>query len=321
MWKFGNLEINGKVVLAPMAGYTSSGYRKFMKRFGVSLCYSEMVSDMGLIYENDMTLKYLDFSDEENPVGLQLFGSNAESIAKAAQIAVKTCNNFQFIDINAGCPVPKVTKTGAGSSLLREPQKLVDIVKTLKSVTDKPISVKIRLGWDDNHINFKEVIELLEQAGVDLIAIHARTKKDLYLGKPRWELLRNLRSQMHVPLVISGNIYTLDDAIIALEITGADAVMIARGGIGNPQLIKQVNIYYKTGERLPNATLEEQKDYCLSLAKYLIEEKGEEIAMRVYRSIAPKFFSGFSNSKPLRNDLAQNMTTYAYLENALKNFQ
>ena len=314
MWKLKDIEINGRVVLAPMAGFTSWGYRKYLKNFGVALSYSEMVSDMGLIYDNKETLSYLKTSKEEGPIGIQLFGGESENIKKAAEIVAKTCSFFDFYDINAGCPVPKVTKSGAGSSLLKDPNKLADMVRAIKSVSDKPVSVKIRLGWDNSSINFKEVIKTLEDAGVDMIAIHARTKKELYLGKPHFDLLKDLRKEMKVPLVVSGNIYTLDDAIEAINITGADAVMVARGGIGNPWLIKQIDHYYKTGERLRDATLEEQKKYCLELAQSMIEEKGEISAIRIYRSIAPKFFFGFPNSKEIRSKLAQSINTYKDLE-------
>ena len=320
MWKIRDLEINGKVVLGPMAGFTSTGYRKFMKKFGVSLCYSEMVSDMGLIYKNKETYTYLEASKEESPLGIQLFGSDPKNIASAAKIVEEYANNFDFFDINAGCPVNKVTKSGAGSALLKNPEVLGDIVRELKRVTNKPVTVKIRLGWDNKHINFLDVIKILEDAGVDAIAIHARTTKELYSGTPHYDLLKDLQDKMSVPLIVSGNIFTLDDAINALEVTKAKAVMVARGSIGNPILLRQIDEYYKTGNRLPNATLDEQKQYCLELARYLIEEKGEETAMRIYRSIAPKFFSGFPNSKELRCKLAQNMSTYKFLEDTLKEF-
>ena len=321
MWKLGNLEINGKVILAPMAGFTSSGYRRFMKKFGVDVSYSEMVSDMGLIYGNKETFTYLESKEEERPLGIQLFGSTPENMAKAAKIVEKYTSLFDFFDINAGCPVNKVTKSGAGSSLLKNPSVLADIVRAIKAVTDKPVTVKIRIGWDSKSINFMETIKLLEEVGVDAIAIHARTTKELYYGTPHYELLKDLQSKMSVPLIVSGNIFTLADAIKAIEITGATAVMVARGSIGNPRLISQIKTYFETGERLPNATLEEQKEYCLELARYLIEEKGEDTAMRVYRSMAPKFFSGFKDSKSIRSDLAQNMSTYQYLKDVLEAYK
>lgn len=320
MWKLGNIEIKGKVVLAPMAGFTSTGFRKYMKPFGVSLAYSEMISDMGLIYGNKETLAYLNSDESERPLGIQLFGSDPKNMAEAAKIVEKCTNKFDFFDINAGCPVNKVTKSGAGSSLLKNPEVLVDIVKAIKEVTTKPVTVKIRLGWDNKHMNFMEVTKLLEDAGVDAIAIHARTTKELYSGTPHYDLLKDLQSKMKVPLIVSGNIYTLEDAINALNITGATAVMVARGIVGNPTLIKQINTYYETEERIESATLDEQKKYCLELARYLIDEKGEERAMKIFRSMAPKFFIGFPDSKVLRSRLAQDMSTYQFLEETLNSY-
>lgn len=309
MLKIGNLEIKGKVMLAPMAGITSSGYRDFMIPFGVDICVTEMVSDMGLIYGNDETSNYIHFQKTICPTGVQLFGHDPENIKKAAEIALNANSNIDFFDVNMGCPVPKVTKTGAGSALMQNPKLCGDIVRAIKSITDKPVTAKIRLGWDENNINYLEVIKELENAGVDMIGIHARTRKELYMGSPHFDKLKNLRKKMSVPLAVSGNIYTLDDAINALNITGADLVMVARGGVGNPFLISQIKHYYETGEKLLTPSLDEQIHYCLSLADYLIEEKGERRGMMIYRAIAPKFFMGFPNAKILRNKLAQELTS------------
>ena len=293
MWKLGNIEIKGKVVLAPMAGITSAGYRKYLNTFGVDICVSEMVSDMGLIYQNKETESYVVFEKDQTITGVQLFGSNPENLKKAATIALKLNPNIDFFDVNMGCPVPKVTKTGAGSSIMLNPKLAGDIIRAIKEVTDKPVTAKIRLGY--NEVNFKSVIKELEEAG--------------------------LRKEMKVPLIVSGNIYTLDDAINALNITGAEAVMVARGGMGNPFLIKQIKTYFETGERLPNPSFLEQCEYCLKLAESMVEEKGELTAMRIYRGIAPKFFSGFANSRTLRTVLATSLTTYQSLVNILNEFK
>lgn len=303
MWKIGNIDVDGVTVLGPMAGITSSGYRDFMKPFGVAVSVSEMVSDMGLIYDNENTNRYVIYP-ESHPVGVQLFGHDPENIVKAAKLALKLNPNIDFFDLNMGCPVPKVVNTGAGSALLKDPKLCGQIVRRLKEEINIPVTAKIRLGWDEKSINFMEVIKELELAGVDMIAIHARTKKQMYLGNPDFELLKDLRSKMNVPLVVSGNIYTLDDAIRAKDITGADAIMVARGGVGNPWLIKQIDTYYRTGERLEPVDILTQIDYCLSLADHLIAEKGEITAMRIYRGIASKFFSGFRNAKVYKNRLS-----------------
>ena len=319
MWKLGNYEIKGKVVLAPMAGITSEGYRKYLNSFGVDICVTEMVSDMGLIYENKETEGYVKFKKDMVLTGLQLFGSNPDNLAKACTLALDINPDIDFIDVNMGCPVPKVTKTGAGSHLMLNPKLCVDIIRALKSVTDKPITAKIRLGY--NEVNFKEVIKELENAGVAAIGIHARTRKELYSGMPHFDLLKDLRKEMSVPLMVSGNIYSLDDAVNAIDITGADAVMVARGGVGNPFLITQIKHYYETGERLPNPSFLEQCDYCLALARSMIEEKDEYTAMRIYRGIAPKFFQGFPNSRTLRTVLATSLTDYQSLVKIIDEFK
>lgn len=318
MWKLGSYEINSKVVLAPMAGITFASYREFMAKFGFGLCVTEMVSDAGLIYNNKETLEYIRFDKGNNYLtGVQLFGSGPELFKQAVPIVLKNNPNVDFFDVNMGCPVRKVTDSGAGSSLMKTPFKCGEIIEAIKSVTDKPVTAKIRLGWNNESINYMEVIKELEKAGVDMIAIHARTRKELYSGEPHYDLLKDLRKKMSVPLVISGNIFSLDDAIKALEITGADAVMVARGGMGNPTLLKQINEYFKTGERIMNASMKEQIEYCLELGKMIIQEKGEERGMSIYRTIAPKFFSGFKNSKMYRNRLVTELVSYDSLNQIL----
>ena len=321
MWKLGNLEIDGQVILAPMAGYTSEGYRKFFEDFNVAITYTEMVSDMGLIYGNKETVDYLPKRVTKTPVGVQLFGSEPENILKAAIIAKNKAKQIDFFDINMACPVNKVVKTGAGSALLKEPKKCGDIIRILKENFALPVTAKIRLGWDDHSLNYLEVIDGLEKAGVDMIALHARTKKDLYSGAPRFEEIRDLRKRMHVPLVISGNIFTLDNAINALEITGADAVMVARGTLGNPSLARQIDHYLRTGERLEEASFEEQKEYCLALARLMIEEKGELTAMRIYRSIAPHFFFKLKNVKKLKTRLTVELDSYDKLVEIIEEYE
>ena len=302
-----------------MAGITSEGYRKYLNTFGVDICVSEMVSDMGLIYQNKETESYVKYQKDGTLTGVQLFGAKPENLAKAATRALELNPEIDFFDVNMGCPVPKVTKTGAGSALMLNPKLCGEVIKAIKSVTDKPVTAKIRLGY--NEVNFLDVIKALEDAGVDAIGIHARTRKELYMGEPHFDLLKDLRSKMKVPLMVSGNIYTLDDAINALQITGADAVMVARGGMGNPYLIKQIKTYFETGERLPNPSFLEQCEYCLALAKSICEEKGELTAMRIYRGIGPKFFSGFANSRTLRTVLATSLTDYQSLVNILDEFK
>lgn len=318
MWKLKNYQIDSKVVLAPMAGITFASYREFMSQFGFGVCVTEMVSDMGLIYQNKETEEYIDFKKGNYLTGVQLFGHDPKTIKEAAKIVLSKNDHVDFFDVNMGCPVPKVTDTGAGSSLMKNPKLCGDIIRAIKEVTDKPVTAKIRLGWNNESINFLEVIKELEDAGADMIAIHARTRKELYLGEPHYDLLKDLRLKMKVPLVVSGNIFTVDDAINALEITKADAVMVARGGMGNPYLLRQINEYFSSGKRLESPSLKEQLEYCYELGKMVAEEKGEERGMRIYRTIAPKFLQGFKNSKKFKNRLVTEMVDLDSLNQILK---
>ena len=316
MFKVGDIEINNPVVLAPMAGITSFGYRKFMSSFGVGYVVTEMISDMGLICGNKETKSYLEFEKSGLPTCVQLFGSSPDTMAKAVKIAENLNPNIDFFDINMGCPVPKVTKTGAGSALMNNPKLCGDIVRAMKKVTNKPITVKIRIGWDMNHLTFKEVIKEVSEAGAALVAIHPRTTKEMYYGEPHWDLVKDLRKEMNIPLLVSGNIYTPEDAKKAMDITGADGVMVARGAVGNPMLIKNINSYFE-GKDIESPSLVEQVEYCKELTKMLIEEKGEFTAMKVARGIVTKFFDGFPNAKKIKTRLSVELNTYDDLENII----
>ncbi|NLI94778.1 MAG: tRNA-dihydrouridine synthase family protein [Erysipelotrichaceae bacterium] len=317
MFKIRDIQINGKVILAPMAGITTASYRKFAKPFGVALSYTEMVSDMGLIYNNQVTFSYLSGAKEDRPIAIQLFGNEKESLVKAVEIVEQSTFAYDLIDINLGCPVPKVTRGGGGSAWLKRPSELFEMMEAVVKASAKPVSAKIRLGYSDQSINFKEVIQGLEEAGVAMIALHLRTKEQLYRGKVDYEIARDLGKNMKVPLIISGDIYTLDDAIKAIEVTGASGVMVARGGIGNPHLIKQIDHYFKTGEKLNDATLEEQLTYMREYAKMLIKEKGETTGVKMLRSVLPKFLNRYPHMKQFKIDLVTKTHTYADIEKVL----
>ncbi len=309
MFKIGNVEIKGKVVLGPMAGVTSLSYREFMKPFGVALSVTEMVSASGLIYENERTFEYLKSSKIDRPLAIQLFDGDADKIVKAMKVVIDSGVEFDFFDINLGCPVPKVTQAGAGSTLLKDPQKLFEYMKKIVENSPKPVTAKIRLGWDEKSINVLENVKALEKAGASMIAIHARTAKQLYEGEPNYEIIRNLRDSMSVPLVVSGNIFTLDDALKAIEITHADGVMVARGGIGNPMLVKQIDAYFEEGKTIESPSLKENIEYMLKFTDMLIEEKGEYRAMKIARGIIPRFLNGYPGMKNVKNMIAQNVNT------------
>ena len=323
MWKIGLIPIEGKVVLAPMAGITNVAYRKFMKSFGVALSYTEMVSDCGLIYKNQETYRYLQTDEEDRPIAVQLFGGTKETLLKGLKCLEESGQAYDILDINLGCPVVKVIKTGAGSAWLKRPQELYEMMKAIVEASKKPVTAKIRLGWDETSINVREVVQLLEQAGVSMIAIHARTRAQLYSGNARFELLRGLRSEMHIPLVVSGDIFSLEDAIRVQEETQADAVMVARGAMGNPHLIRQIDHYFRTGEKLANISLQKNLTYLERHFQMLCELKGEVIAVREMRGIAPHYLKGYPNTKQDRMYLASSLVTaddfYRAIERIRKN--
>ena len=310
MWKIKDIEIKSRVVLAPMAGITSIAYREFCKPFGVGLSYTEMVSDCGLVFGNERTFDYVNSSKVDRPLGIQLFGNDYKTMVEAIKI-IEEKADYDILDINLGCPVKKVAGAGSGSSWLK-PERLEDLriyIREIVKASKKLVTAKIRLGWDDKSINVNEVVDLLIKEGVSAIGIHARTAKQLYSGKPNFEAIRDLGRKISVPLMVSGDIYTLEDAINAIEITGASAVMVARGGVGNPNLIKQIDHYYKTGEKLSSSPLNEKIEQMKTYVDMLIEEKGEERAMMIARGILPKFLIGYPNTKKVRVALSTQIKT------------
>ena len=318
MWQIGDIKFKSKVVLAPMAGYTSLGYREFYKPFGVGYSVTEMISDSGIVFHNQNTIDYLKTSKLDRPVAIQLFGSNIDTTLKAIDIINNELKiEYDFLDLNFGCPVSKVVNSHAGSYHLKDLDKLYDYVSKIVEHSKKPVTAKIRLGYDNNHINVIDTVDVLTKAGVKAIAIHARTKQEMYSGLPHYEYLKDLGLKMKIPLIISGNIFTLDDAIKAMDITKANAVMVARGGLGNPFLVKQIDTYFSKKIKLDSVDPLMNIKYCLSLADKLIEEKGEDKAMMIYRSIAPHFIKNIPGAKKYRMALSQNLLTRKDLEYVL----
>ncbi|MDR1697542.1 MAG: tRNA-dihydrouridine synthase family protein, partial [Erysipelotrichaceae bacterium] len=272
---FNKLLKKSPVVLAPMAGVTSSSYRKFMEKYPIAFSYSEMVSDLGLVYKDQKTLELLN-GRIKKPYGIQIFGSKKENLVKAIKIIESLNIKYDFIDLNCACPVPKVTKNGAGAMLLKDPVALGEIVKAMVLVSKKPITAKIRLGFYDDVLNFKEVIKALVASGVSLIAIHARSAKQLYSGTPRFELLQNLKEICPVPLLISGNMFSKEEAKTALELTKADGILVARGAVGNPDLVKEIFYLIKKHKNVDvPRTFKKQGKLATKFLKLLIKEKGE----------------------------------------------
>ena len=307
-----------KVILAPMAGITSFSYRKFMSKFKPAMVFSEMISDCGLIYDNKETIKLLYTDNKEKMLGIQLFGGQKENLLKALEILENLKINYDFLDLNLACPVKKVTKNNGGSAWLRDINKLKEMVSLIVKKSKNPVTCKIRLGIDDKSINFIDVCKTLEECGVIYISIHARTTKQLYSGEPRYELLKDLHKYISIPFGISGNIFKVEDAVNALKITGADCVLVARGGVGNPLLIKEINYFVKKGKiKHLKRSVKKQVEYCLKFSKMLIDEKGEDVAIKILRGIAPKFFTGMPNMKEIRINLTK-INTFNDLYQTLK---
>jgi len=302
-----NIEIKNKIVLAPLAGYTNLAYRSIAKEFGAGLVYSEMISARGLLYENDKTWELTRVSKNEHPIAMQIFGGDLESLVNAAiQIDQKT--EADIIDINMGCPVRKVLKADAGCMLLNDPEKIYKIVSEIVKNVNKPVSVKIRAGWDHNHINCKEVAQAIEKAGASLIAIHGRTKTDLYSGKVNLDYIKMVKDSVNIPVIGNGDIKSIEDAVKMIEYTNVDLIMVGRGTFGNPWLIRDLVDYFEGRKLKDKPTDDEKIEMCKLHFFRLLEEKPEKIAVLEMRSLAAWYVKGMKGNKEFKQRLV-NVTT------------
>lgn len=318
--KVAGIEISNKILLGPMAGVTTLAYREFMKPFGVGLSFSEMVSDCGIRYGNEKTLDYLKSSNLDTPYAIQLFGFSLENTIPAIK-KIEEVATYDFLDLNFGCPVEKVVKTGAGSKWLKDVPGLENYVREIVKVSSKPVTAKIRLGWDEDSINVYEVAEALERAGVALISIHCRTRAQFYSGKARYEEIQDMKKHIKIPYAVSGDIFTPMDAKNALDITHADFVMVARGGLGHPYLLTQINEYLTNGVLLSSPSRVKQIEYAKEFAYALIKEKGEYIGTRELRGLLPHFFSSFPGYKRVRMQLATSLDSIDSLEKIFRGLE
>ena len=316
MRKLGNIEFKNRLFLAPMAGVTNMAFRKLAMKHGAGMVYAEMVSDKGLLYDNVRTKRMIDVADDEHPVVMQIFGSTVETLVLAAKY-VEEHSNADMIDINMGCPVNKVVKAGSGSSLLKDPEKIYQIVKSLKENTNKPITIKIRAGWDHDSINCDVVGRLAEDAGVDAIAIHTRTKSMLYRGNANIEYVKKIRSATNCFLIGNGDIKTSEDVKAYLD-AGCDAVMIGRAALGNPWIFEKIKKELK-GEVFIEPTPQEIIDTVLLHAKRLIQLVNERVAIVEMRTHAVWYFKKLPNSKQHRLKLI-GITTYQELEDICNDY-
>ncbi len=298
-WKIGELEIDNQVIVAPMAGVTNLAYRLILKEFGAGLIYTEMISDKGLLYENQKTQDMIQVLESEKPISLQLFGNGIETMKEAA-IFIDKYSKADIIDINMGCPVNKVTKAGSGSKLMTTPDLAYSIVKAIVEAVDKPVTVKIRSGWDHKTINAVEYAKLMEKAGASAIAIHGRTRSDMYTGKADLDIIKAVKEAVSVPVIGNGDIRCPEDAKHMLDYTNCDAVMIGRGLLGNPFLIKQTKDYLETGSYIRETSNATRKEYLLNHMNKLINLKGEHIATLEMRTHAAWYIKGLPGSSRIR---------------------
>lgn len=298
MMKIGNIQLDNPFVLAPLAGITDAPARSLAKEQGAAFVYSEMISGKGLWYNDKNTERLLSIYPGEEPIAYQLFGSEPDILAYAAD-KLKDRGNAA-LDINMGCPVPKVVKNGEGSALLKNPDLIYDLVKATVDAAGKPVTAKIRIGWDEKSINAVETAKAIEAAGAAAVAVHGRTREQYYDGKADWDMIRKVKKAVSIPVMGNGDVFTGEDANRMLEETGCDMVMIARGALGNPWIFRDAIAIWKGEEKPPAPTLEEKIQMMLIHFQRLLAEKGEYAAVREMRKHVGWYLKGVHGSAAIR---------------------
>jgi len=309
MWKIGNITIKNRVVLAPMAGISNTSYRKIIKEMGAGLIYAEMVSDKAICFSNEKTFDLLKMSEEERPIAQQIFGSDKESFVQAAKV-IEEQMHPDIIDINMGCPVPKVAvRAQAGSALLKDPDKVYEIVAAVVEAVNVPVTVKIRSGWDEKHINAVEIAKKCEQAGASAITIHGRTRAQGYSGKADWDIIRQVKEAVSIPVIGNGDVTSCYEAKRMLDETNVDAVMIGRGVLGNPWLIKECVDYLNDGTEPQEVSFIDKVQMMRKHYELLTQDKNEKLALLEIRSHIIWYLKGMPQSKEIKNKICQSKTT------------
>lgn len=304
--QIGNVKLENDLILGPMAGVTDLPFRLLCKEQGAGLLCMEMVSAKGIMYNNKNTKFLLTIDERERPVSLQLFGSDADIISEQAKRIEEL--PFDILDINMGCPVPKIVNNGDGSALMKNPLLAGEIIEKTARAIQKPVTVKIRKGFDEEHINAVEMAHIAQESGAAAIAVHGRTREQYYSGKADWEIIRKVKEAVKIPVIGNGDVWTPQDAIDMRKQTGCDGVMIGRGAQGNPWIFKQILHYEQTGELLEKPSPQEVTEMILRHAKMQMEFKGEYIGMREIRKHAAWYTAGYKNSAKLRGKINETET-------------
>lgn len=313
----GNVKIKGNLFLGPMAGVTDLPFRVLCKEQGAALVFTEMVSAKGILYNNKNTDSLLEIAEEERPAALQLFGSNPDILADMAKRIEG--RNFDILDINMGCPVPKVVKNGEGSALMKEPELVGKIVNKVSKAINKPVTVKIRMGFNLDSINAVEIAKIAEDNGAAAVTVHGRTREQYYKGKANWDIIGQVKEAVSIPVIGSGDVQTPMDARRMLEQTGCDGIMIARGARGNPWIFAQINEFLNNGTTLPKPDIDEVKRTILRHGRLSIQFKGEYTGIREMRKHIAWYTAGYPQSARLRNKTNE-IETIEDLEKLLEEF-
>lgn len=304
MLKIGNVELKNQVVLAPMAGVCNPAFRLIAKEFGTGLVCAEMVSDKAILNGNKRTKEMLFVDEREKPLSLQIFGGNRESLVEAAKV-VDQETNADIIDINMGCPVPKVTKCDAGARWLLEPSKIFEMVSAVVDAVSKPVTVKMRIGWDSEHIFVVDNAKAVEQAGAKAVSVHGRTREQLYTGKADWNYIRQVKENVSIPVIGNGDVSSPEDAKRMLDQTGCDGVMIGRGALGNPWMLYRTVEYLKSGELLPEPDIKEKIAIAILHMDRLAALKGEHVAVKEMRKHLAWYLKGFKGAAKVKDDIME----------------